>query len=128
MARNQRRSDVLFPPHVLAAWVDHGWLQCGSDRPGLTGVHLARAQMIMELQRDLGVNEESVPIILDLVDQIYGLRRRLAVTLSLLRAEGEPISVGGPDGVTTPAQSPGAPQVRMKPSREGDAFGSRAKS
>jgi hypothetical protein len=74
--------------------------------------------MILELQRDLGVDEEAIPIILDLVDQIYGLRRRLAATLSLLRAESQPSSVTGgatsvgvPDGAVTPSRSPGAPGV-----------------
>ncbi len=42
----------------------------------------ARIQLIVELRRDLEVNDEAVPVVLRLLDQIYGLRR----TLEALRA------------------------------------------
>ncbi|MCM2277177.1 MAG: chaperone modulator CbpM [Oligoflexia bacterium] len=35
---------------------------------------LARLRLIHELQRDLGVNEEAIPIILGLLDQLHALR------------------------------------------------------
>lgn len=35
---------------------------------------LARLRLILCLQEDLGVNEEAVPVILHLLDQIYTLR------------------------------------------------------
>jgi chaperone modulatory protein CbpM len=38
-------------------------------------IDLARAQLIGDLRSDLGVNDEAVPIVLDLIDQIHGLRR-----------------------------------------------------
>jgi chaperone modulatory protein CbpM len=38
---------------------------------------MARAQLIQDLRRDLGVNDEAIPIILDLIDQVHGLRRLL---------------------------------------------------
>jgi chaperone modulatory protein CbpM len=38
---------------------------------------MARACLIRDLQRDLGVNEEAIPVILDLLDQLHGLRRVL---------------------------------------------------
>jgi chaperone modulatory protein CbpM len=35
---------------------------------------LARIRLIHELMRDFGVNEEAIPVILHLLDQIYYLR------------------------------------------------------
>ncbi len=38
---------------------------------------LARLRLIRELQEDFGVNDEGVPIILHLLDQLYSLRREV---------------------------------------------------
>jgi len=38
----------------------------------------ARLELIRELQRDLGVNDEAVPIILRLLDQLHLLRLRIS--------------------------------------------------
>lgn len=38
---------------------------------------VARIRLIRELQTDLGVNDESVPLVLHLLDQIYHLRAHL---------------------------------------------------
>jgi chaperone modulatory protein CbpM len=62
----------------LEAWVAAGWLTpraevCG---PEFSEVDVARALLIHDLHR-MGVNDEGVPLILDLVDQMHGLRRLL---------------------------------------------------
>lgn len=38
---------------------------------------LARLKLIWELREDFGVNEEALPIILHLLDQVYYLRQRI---------------------------------------------------
>ena len=63
---------------VLEAWIEAGWLlprQDGAKR-NFFDVDLARAHLIHDLER-LGVNDEGIPVILDLVDQLHGLRRTL---------------------------------------------------
>ena len=67
----------------LDEWVAAGWLlpdQVDAARR-YSEADLARAHLIGDL-RDLGANDEAIPIILDLVDQIYGLRRVLRGLLS----------------------------------------------
>jgi chaperone modulatory protein CbpM len=73
---------------VLNLWVEAGWLMPRSDRGAwhFSEVDLARVQLILDLKQDLGVNDEGVPIILDLVDQINGLRRMLNELLPALHA------------------------------------------
>jgi chaperone modulatory protein CbpM len=73
---------------ILDEWVEAGWLlprQNGAGRH-FSEVDLARAQLIRDLHT-LGVNDESVPIILDLVDQLHGLRHMMRELLSAIRAE-----------------------------------------
>ena len=49
-------------------------------------VDLARAQLIRDLG-ELGVNDDGIPVILDLVDQLHGLRRMLRDLLSTIHAQ-----------------------------------------
>jgi chaperone modulatory protein CbpM len=73
---------------VLDEWVEAGWLipdQIDTGRR-YSEVDLARAHLIRDL-RDLGINDEGIPVILDLIDQIYGLRRMLRGLLSTIEAQ-----------------------------------------
>jgi chaperone modulatory protein CbpM len=64
---------------ALDAWVEAGWLipQHDEDVADFSDADLARARLIRDLQHDMGVNEEAIPIILDLIDQVHGLRQML---------------------------------------------------
>jgi chaperone modulatory protein CbpM len=42
---------------------------------------VARVQLIRDLKNDLGINDEGVGVILNLVDQVHGLRRVLTELL-----------------------------------------------
>jgi chaperone modulatory protein CbpM len=73
---------------ILDEWVEAGWLipdQVDTGRR-YSEVDLARAHLISDL-RDLGVNDEGIPVVLDLVDQIYGLRRTLRGLLSTMKVQ-----------------------------------------
>ena len=76
-------------PAAVDRWVDAGWLAPGhvGGEWTYTEIDLARARLIRDLTRDLGVNDEGIPIILDLVDQLHGLRRILGELLVVLRAQ-----------------------------------------
>jgi chaperone modulatory protein CbpM len=97
---------------VVEAWIGEGWLRPQQTEGGLafSEMDLARAELIRDLREDLGVNEEGVAIILDLVDQMYGLRRMLRELCEAIGAQPEelqqkmaveilsrrPIHLGGP--------------------------------
>ncbi len=40
-------------------------------------IDMARIQLIAELRRDLLINDEAMPVVLNLLDQVYALRNRL---------------------------------------------------
>jgi len=63
-----------------AGCLDRGeWLIPGGSSPELSfsEIDIARARLIRDLQVDFGVNDEGVGVILNLVDQLYGMRRTL---------------------------------------------------
>jgi chaperone modulatory protein CbpM len=74
---------------TLETWVEAGWLVPGrvEGRLDYSEVDLARAHLINDLA-GLGVNDAGVPIVLDLVDQLHGLRRALRDVLAA--RSGEP--------------------------------------
>ena len=74
---------------AIDLWVDAGWLVPGvaSGEWTFSEIDLARTRLIRDLTVDLGVNDEGVPIILGLIDQLHGLRRALGDMLVTLRSQ-----------------------------------------
>ena len=73
-------AEIAVAPTELNAWIEQEWVL--PAREGGTHVFneadIARVRLICELRRDMEVNDEAVPVILQLLDQIYGLRETLA--------------------------------------------------
>jgi chaperone modulatory protein CbpM len=69
---------------ALEAWIEIGWLRPlrVKDDWRFSAIDVARAQFIMDLRKPMGVNDEGVAVILDLLDQIHGLRRALNGVMS----------------------------------------------
>jgi chaperone modulatory protein CbpM len=65
---------------TLEVWMVEEWLRPhrSEDDVSFTEADLARARLIHDLQHDLGVNREGIGIILNLLDQLHGLRQALA--------------------------------------------------
>jgi chaperone modulatory protein CbpM len=76
---------------VIETWIAAGWL-APRRRDGVdefSEVDVARARLIHDLQQRLGVNDEGIPLILDLVDQMHGVRRALRQLTAALAAQPE---------------------------------------
>src|ERR1700741_649572 len=82
---------IRIDTRALETWIDAGWLARGEDAggQGFSDADLARAFLIRELKGDLGVNDDGVSIILDLLDQMHGLRWALRAVLSAIHAQPE---------------------------------------
>jgi chaperone modulatory protein CbpM len=78
---------------ALERWIDAGWLAPVQDESGrgFTEVDVARAHLIRELRDDLGVNDDGVSVILDLLDQMHGLRWALRELLQATNAQPDPL-------------------------------------
>jgi chaperone modulatory protein CbpM len=64
----------------LHLWIEQRWVlpHKRDDDFVFDDVDLARARLIRELRVDLLVNEEAIPVVLSLLDQVHALRRALA--------------------------------------------------
>ena len=63
----------------LERWIVHRLVLPDSTAGGYAfqEVDVARIRLIRELRDDLSVNEEALPIVLSLLDQLYEVRRRM---------------------------------------------------
>ena len=73
---------------TLEAWIQDEWLIPGESAGELTfsDADIARAQLVRDLRSDLGVNDEGIGVILNLVDQVHGLRKVLTEVLRSVRS------------------------------------------
>src|SRR4051812_13048084 len=76
---------------ALEAWIEAGWLlpRREAEEQRFGEIDVARAQLIRDLQEHCGVNDEGVGVILDLLDQVHGLRRVLRNVLSAVNSQPE---------------------------------------
>ena len=76
---------------TLDTWIEEEWLVPSGTSLELsfTEVDIARARLVRDLQMDFGVNDEGVGVILNLVDQIYGMRRALMELRRTVRSTSE---------------------------------------
>ena len=77
---------------TLEVWIEEEWLVPSRTANELvfSEMDLARAKLIRDLKHDLGVNDEGVGVILNLLDQIHGLRKVMADLLQSARERSVP--------------------------------------
>lgn len=73
----------------LERWIAEGWLAPAvpGREPRFARIDLARVELIVEMRRDLDIGDESIPVILSLIDQVHGLRRELKQVCAAIEAE-----------------------------------------
>jgi chaperone modulatory protein CbpM len=87
---------ALFPDlreAELHAWVERGWVRPEGTEPNwvFQEVDIARVRLIRDFRHAMAVSEETMPLVLSLLDQVYTLRSQMR---AIARAvEGQPESV-----------------------------------
>jgi chaperone modulatory protein CbpM len=89
----------------LERWIAHEWVrpernaraeEANAATPGQTymfrEIDVARVRLIRELRDEMQVNEEALPVVLSLLDQLYDQRRRL-------RELGDALAATAPEDV-----------------------------
>jgi chaperone modulatory protein CbpM len=63
----------------LRHWIENGWVlpEGEKDRWVFHEVDVARVRLIVEIRHDLAIDDDALPVVLSLLDQLYGLRREL---------------------------------------------------
>lgn len=70
----------------LHLWVEKRWVLPLQEDGQFTfsDGDVARVQIIVDLRRDLAIDEEAMSVVLDLLDKLYGLRRQMRNLLSAI--------------------------------------------
>lgn len=74
---------ALFPDldrRELRNWIEQHWVQPEERAPGelvFYEIDVARVHLIYDLRRRLDTPEETMPLVLSLLDQVYELRRQV---------------------------------------------------
>ena len=77
----------------LRRWIAERWVlpEGGAEGYLFHEVDVARVRLICELRRDLAIDEEAMPVVLRLLDQVYSLRRRLRATIEAIDAQPDEV-------------------------------------
>ena len=54
-------------------------------------VDIARVELILEIRHEFAIDDEAVPVVLDLLDQVYGLRRQLRRLCDALESQPDEV-------------------------------------
>ena len=74
---------------ALRSWIDLGWVlpQGDGDSLRFDDSDVARVRLICELHYELRIEEDSLSVVLSLMDQLYQARRSLRSLLSAVEAQ-----------------------------------------
>lgn len=63
----------------LFRWVENRWVlpERRDERWVFHEVDIARVELILDIRRDFAIDDEAMPLVLGLLDQVYGLRRQM---------------------------------------------------
>ena len=95
----------------LVAWVERGWVAPASRRgpdPLFSELDVARVCLICDLVHDLAVEEDTVPLVLSLLDQVYALRRQLGALTAAVQRQPDDVRRRILDVLTDRPDAPGA--------------------
>ena len=80
----------------LTRWIENRWVL--PDRRNDTWlfheVDVARVELILEIRHEFAIDDEAVPLVLGLLDQIYDLRRQLRRMCDALAAQPPEVQAG----------------------------------
>jgi chaperone modulatory protein CbpM len=80
---------VDLPAQELTGWIERGWVQPEADASGwvFQEIDVARVRLIHDLRRGMDVAEDTMPLVLSLLDQVYELRGQLKAMLRAVEAQ-----------------------------------------
>ena len=84
---------VDLPDQELTGWIERGWVRPESGDAGwvFQEIDIARVRLIHDLRRDMDVGEDTIPVVLSLLDQVYEVRARLKALLRAVEAQPETV-------------------------------------
>jgi chaperone modulatory protein CbpM len=87
------RFPVLDEQHIVD-WVARGWVSASGVAPAewqFTDIDVARLLLLRDLHVALAMDEETLSLVLSLLDQVYGLRRTLRTVMDAVNQSPEDV-------------------------------------
>lgn len=77
----------------VEAWVERAWVVPvqREPEPTFSELDIARICLISDLRHDVGVEDETVPLVLSLLDQLYATRRRMSALTEAIQRQPEEV-------------------------------------
>jgi chaperone modulatory protein CbpM len=84
---------VQVPAKRLRAWVRKGWIrpEAREGAPVFAEIDVARVTLLKQLCDDLEIEEDTVAILISLLDQVHSLRRELKALAHAVEHQPEPV-------------------------------------
>lgn len=78
---------------ALQHWIDQGWVLPQRDDGSLRfdPADVARVRLIYQLHVELSIEEDSLPVVLSLLDQLYAARRAMRALAGAVEAQPEAV-------------------------------------
>jgi chaperone modulatory protein CbpM len=82
-----------LPEPELTTWVERGWVR--PDHSGaewvFEDIDIARVRLIHDLRHAMAIQDEAIPLVLSLLDQVYTLRGQIRAVARAVEAQPEPV-------------------------------------
>ena len=77
----------------LHSWVERGWVRPEGDEPDwvFQEVDVARVRLIHDFRHAMAVSEETMPLVLSLLDQVYTLRGQMRAFARAVESQPETV-------------------------------------
>jgi chaperone modulatory protein CbpM len=87
---------ALFPDlreTELQGWVERGWVRPEGSDPDwvFQEIDVARVRLIRDFRHAMAVPEETMPLVLSLLDQVYALRGQMRAIARAVEDQPEPV-------------------------------------
>lgn len=82
-----------LPAVEITSWIERGWIEPNHINGDweFHEIDVARIRLIRDLRRSMDVDEEAIPIVLSLLDQVYELRGQLRSLLSAVEHQPDAV-------------------------------------
>lgn len=87
---------ALFPDlreAELSAWVERGWVRPEGSPPDwvFEDIDVARVRLIHDFRHAMEVSEDTIPLVLSLLDQVYTLRSQMRAVARAVGGQPEDV-------------------------------------
>ncbi len=87
---------ALFPElreAEVTTWVERGWVRPAQDGEiwSFEEIDVARLRLVRDLRYDMAVAEETMPLVLSLLDQVYDLRHRMQAIARVVETQDDAV-------------------------------------